>query len=130
MQRTRMAVLLLSAGLIAMACGGAREVEVHSAASPELTDSVYVRVTNDHFADARLYAIYEGGSRYPLGLVSGKSKAPLQAVLWQPRPLVLEISFIAEPGLYYTEDLMLERGDVVQITIPPNIATSAFFRRP
>lgn len=130
MQRFRMVVLPLCAGLIAVACGGARDVEVHSAAAPEVADSVYVRVTNDHFADARLYAIYEGGARYALGLVSGKSKGPMQAVLWQPRPLVLEISFIAEPGLYYTEDLMLERGDVVQITIPPNIATSAFFRRP
>jgi hypothetical protein len=130
MRRLRKVVPLLSAGVIAVACGSAREVEVHSAASPQLADSVYVQVTNDHFADARLYAIYDGGARYPLGLISGKSKGPLQAILWNPRPLMLEISFIAEPGLYYTEDLMLERGDVVQITIPPNIATSAFFRRP
>jgi hypothetical protein len=42
---------------------------------------------------------------------------------------VFEISFIAEPGVYYTDKLVLERGDVIRLRIPPNIATSAFFRR-
>ena len=130
MHALKMVVALITAGAIVVACGGAREVDVERAATPVVADSVYVRITNDHFADARVYALYEGGARYPLGLITGKTKGAVQAIPWQPRLLMLEISFIAEPGLYLTEELALERGDVVQVTIPPNIATSAFFRRP
>jgi hypothetical protein len=124
--------LVLVAGvalLVAAACGGKREIEVHHAAAPQVNDSIYVQVINDHFSDARIYAIYESGSRYTLGLVVGKTKGQLTPILWQPRGIQFEISFIATEGLYYSDELLLEPGDVIQITIPPNIATSAFFRR-
>lgn len=116
------------AGAIA-ACGGSREIEVRHAATPQVNDSIYVQVVNDHFSDARVYALYDAGARYPLGLVVGKTKGRLTPILWQPRAIQFEISFIATEGVYYSDELLLEPGDVIQVTIPPNIATSAFFRR-
>lgn len=122
-------LLLVGAALVGGACGGARDVNVRHAAVPNVSDSVYVEIVNEHFNDARVHAIYEGGHRYTLGLVVGHSKAPLNGIPWQPHPLVLEISFIAAGGPYYTHDLLLEPGDVISVRIPPNIETSAFFRR-
>jgi hypothetical protein len=124
-----MLTTLATAVLVAAACGGAREVQVRRAVAPTVADSIYVQLANDHFNDARVYALYEGGARYPLGLVIGKGSVQEAALLWQPRPLVFEISFIAEDGVYLTEELMLEPGDLIQLNIPPNISSSAFFRR-
>ena len=128
-RQVAMLTTLATAVLVAAACGGGREVRVRRAVAPTVADSIYVQLVNDHFSDARVYALYEGGGRYPLGLVIGKGKEQEAAILWQPRPLVFEISFIAEEGLYLTEELMLEPGDLIQLNIPPNISSSAFFRR-
>ncbi len=125
----RATTLLLAVGL-ASACGGGREIEIRRGATPQVNDSIYVEVVNDHYSDARVYAVYESGARYPLGLIVGKTKAPLMPILWQPRRFVFEISFIGAEGLFHSEDLILEAGDVIQLRIPPNIASSAFFRRP
>jgi hypothetical protein len=115
--------------VVAAACGGGKEIEVRHAVTPDAPDSVYVEIVNEHFYDARVYVLYEEAARRPLGLVVGNTTAMPVAVPWQPRPYVFEISFIAESGLYYTEDVVLEPGDVIRLRIPPNIATSAFFRR-
>jgi len=113
----------------AAACGGAREIEVRHAAVPEVDDSVYVQVSNDQFYDARVYVLYEGGARYSLGLITGHMKSAVTPVLWQPRPMLFEISFIAREGLYYSEEVVVDPGDMVFVSIPPNIGSSAFFRR-
>lgn len=115
--------------VVVAACGGGKDIEVRHAVSPDAPDSIYVEIVNEHFYDARVYALYEEAARRPLGLVVGNTTAMPVALPWQPRPFVFEISFIAESGLYYTDQIMLDRGDVIQIRIPPNIATSAFFRR-
>lgn len=128
-RRAALITLLVGASLVAVACGGGRDVTVQHAATPNVGDSIYVEVVNEHFSDARVHAIYDGGHRYTLGLVIGHSKAPLNGIPWQPHPLVLEVSFIAAGGPYYTHDLLLEPGDVITVRIPPNIETSAFFRR-
>ncbi len=120
-------LLLIVTG--ACGAGGGRDLQIQRGAAPLVNDSIYVAVTNDHYSDARVYVLYDGGARYSLGLIIGKTKGPLTAVLWQPRPLAFEISFIAAEGLFYSDDLLLEAGDVIQLRIPPNISSSAFFRR-
>jgi len=116
--------------LAVVACGGGtKEIEVQHAPTPQVSDSVYVEVANQYFYDARVYALYEGGHRYPMGLIVGNTTSPPVAILWQPRLLAFEISFIGAPGLYLSDEIMLEPGDAIKLTIPPNIATSAFFRR-
>jgi len=109
------------------ACGGRRAIEVERGATPQIPDSVYVRVRNDHFNDVRVYALYEGGARYSVGFVVGKSSGPLTGILWQPRALVFEISFVGPEEVYLSDDLVPAPGDVIQLTIPPNIASSAYF---
>lgn len=128
-RRTLRAAAGTAAIVTVAACGGARDVDVRHGAVPDVGDSVYVELVNEHFNDARVHAIYAGGHRYTLGLVVGHSKAPLTAIPWQPHPLMLEVTFIAAGGPYYTEDLLLDPGDVITVRIPPNIETSAFFRR-
>ncbi len=124
-----MTTMLVTCVVVAVACGSGREVKVRRAVAPAVQDSIYVQVVNNHFSDARVYALYESGARYPLGLVVGKGRAQEAAILWQPRPLIFEISFIAEEGVYLTEELILDPGDLIQLNIPPNISSSAFFRR-
>jgi hypothetical protein len=113
----------------AAACGGAREIDVRHAAAPDVQDSVYVQVSNNQFYDARVYVLFEGGARYSLGMIVGHMKGEVTPVLWQPRPMVFEISFIAQEGLYYSDEVVVDPGDMVFLSIPPNIGSSAFFRR-
>jgi len=130
MHKTAALVVLLACPVIALAaCGGGREVRVQRAAAPAVPDSIYVEIVNNYFYDARMYALYGGGARYPLGIVVGKGEVVRAAIPWQPRRLTFDIYFIGESTEYYSDDLDLEPGDVVQLTIPPNIASSAFFRR-
>ncbi len=113
------------------ACAGTgdKEIQVEPARSPTTQDSIYVQVINDKFYDARVFVLYDGGERHSLGLVVGHTESQLIPILWQPRRLEFEISFIGETGVYLSDDLSLGPGEVVRLTIPPNIATSAFFRR-
>jgi len=130
MHRTATLAALLACPTIALAaCAGGREVRVQRAAAPAAADSVYIEIVNNYFYDARVYALYGGGARYPLGIAVGKGEVMRGAVPWQPRRLTFDIYFIGESTEYYSDDLLLEPGDVVQLTIPPNIASSAFFRR-
>ena len=129
MRRILGSVALCWMVVIGGACAGSSEVEVESAASPVVQDSIYVRFINNHFYDARVYVLYGGGARHPLGIIVGKSEGEITPILWQPRTLEFEISFIWETGLYLSDDLSLEPGDIVNLTIPPNIASSTFFRR-
>lgn len=114
-----------------VACAGTseKEVQIEPARSQVTQDSIYIRVINDHFYDARVFALYDGGERYSLGLLVGHTESRLIPVLWKPRRLEFEISFIGESGLYLSDDISVDPGDVVHLTIPPNIATSTFFRR-
>lgn len=116
------------AGVIG-ACGGRRAIEVEGGSAPQAPDSVYVRVINDHYNDVRVHALYEGGSRYAMGFVVGKSPGPLTAIVWRPRALVFEISFVGPEEVYLSDELVPAPGDVIQLTIPPNIASSVNFRR-
>jgi len=110
-------------------CGGGHVIEVERGSAPQVADSVFVRVTNDHFNDVRIHAHYEGGSRYALGMVVGKSQGPLTGFLWQPRALVFEVDLIGPDEAYFSDEVVASRGDVIQLTIPPNIASSLFFHR-
>ncbi len=128
-KRAAITTSVATAVLVAAACGSGREVNVRRAVSPAVQDSIYVEVVNNHFSDARVYALYEGGARYSLGLIVGKGQMQEAVILWQPRPLAFEVSFIAEEGVYLTEEFTLDPGDLIQLTIPPNIGSSVFFRR-
>lgn len=115
--------------LLGTACARGQDVQVDDAALPALPDSVFVEVTNDHFYDARIHAIYDGGQRHALGTIHGNGGHTEVALGWQPRPLSFWISFIIGGQAYVSHPVDVGRGDVVEVRLPPNIESSGFFRR-
>lgn len=124
---TTIAVVLLAAACFA--CGGRHPIEVEPGPEPQVPDSIYIRIRNDHFSDARIHALYTDGTRYPVGMVTGKSVGEVTAIVWRPRPLVLEIRLIGPSEVYLSDEVLPAPGDIVALSIPPNIKSSAFFRR-
>jgi hypothetical protein len=117
--------------LLAAACGGKGEVSVEHADEPDQgPDSVYVHIINNHFYDARIHAKYDRGQSYSLGTVVGSDEQGRStAIAWSPQPLVFEVLLIVASERYVSYEINLERGDVVQLTIPPNIGSAGTFRR-
>jgi hypothetical protein len=93
------------------------------------TEQVFVDVINDNYYDARIYAIYGGGARRALGTVPGNERRLALAIPWQPRALLFEVVLVVDGSVYRSEGMNVAPGDVVQLRLPPNIATSGFFTR-
>ena len=104
-------------------------MRVRPAEGPAAPDSVFVEIVNDNYYDARLHAIYEGGMRYPLGTVGGNRRQAAVAIPWQPRPLEVTVTLIIGGGAYVSDRIDVAPGDIVAVRVPPNIASSIFFRR-
>ena len=90
---------------------------------------MFVEVINDNYYDARLYALYAGGARYPLGTVGGNLSQAQVAIPWTPRPLVVELFLVIGGGHYVSDVLSPQPGEVLQVRLPPNLDASGFFRR-
>jgi hypothetical protein len=123
---TRASVAL---ALVGAACGPRSAVRVEPAAALTAPDSVFVEIINDNYYDVRVHMIYEGGSRHSLGTIAGNRRQGAISILWQPRPLVAEVTVIIGGGVYLSDKVDVAAGDVVQIRVPPNIESSTFFRR-
>lgn len=116
--------------LLAGCGGGGSFLRSLDAPFPVTPDEVGIELINHNYYEARVYAQYEGGGRYPLGSVgpTGGTVTGL-TIPWNPRPLCFEIDLVTGPGRYRSDLVLVVRGDVLQLTIPPNIATSGFFAR-
>ena len=133
-QRPRLAsgVVMVSLALVVstVACPRGRpDVSVKDSESPKAPDSVFVEVTNDHFYEARVHAIYDGGQRFSLGTIAGNGNHAQVAIGWQPRSIVFEINFVVGAGVYLSYPVEAAPGDVIEVRVPPNIEASGFFRR-
>ncbi len=116
--------------LVGVACAGNRGgIEVVHPESSMVRDSVTISVFNDHWYDARVYAVYGDAMRYPLGVIGNKRDAGPFTIPWQVQPLAMEIDFVIESGRYVSDEILVDPGDLVELRIPPNIAASGFFRR-
>lgn len=124
----RNSIALLGAG-VALACGGGNAVNVERDAFPTPPDSVFVRIINDTYYDARVRAVYEGGLRYPMGTIGGNRTQEEISIPWQPRSLAFEIQLIIGPGTFYSDEVDVAAGDLVELRLPPNIESSGLFRR-
>ena len=90
-------------------------------AAPEPTESAAVQVQNQGFSDMVVYAI-NGGQRIRLGLAAGNSTNTFTI----PRHLIRGaggIRFLADPvggnRTPVSEEMTVNPGDVVTLTIPP-----------
>ncbi len=115
--------------VLVVACARGRGVDIPRVATPDTSDSVFVEVINDNYYDARLYARYAGGARYPLGTVGGNLRQARVAIPWTPRPLVVELFLVIGGGHYVSDVLSPQPGEVVQVRLPPNLDASGVFRR-
>jgi hypothetical protein len=109
------------------ACAGRSDVQTGTPAGAG--DSVRVETTNDYFYDARVHAVYGGGSRRALGTIPGNGGHSEVAIPWEPRDLVFEIAFVIGGASYVTHPMNVTRGESIELRLPPNIDASGFFRR-
>jgi hypothetical protein len=100
----------------ASACAGRSQDE-----APEPSESAAVQVQNQGFSDMVVYAI-SGGQRIRLGLATGNSTNTFTI----PRHLIRGaggIRFLADPvggnRTPVSEEMTVNPGDVVTLTIPP-----------
>ena len=104
-------------------------MNVERGAFPTPPDSVFVRIINDTYFDARVRAVYEGGLRYPMGTIGGNRTKGEISIPWQPRSLAFEIQLVIGPGTFYSQEVTVVAGDLVELRLPPNIESSGLFRR-
>jgi hypothetical protein len=126
----RYAVLagLVTAGAL-LACTRRPRADVERTDAPQFGDSIYVQIINDNYYDSRVYVVFESGTRYPLGTVSGNGRQPAIAIPWLPRALRIELLIIIGGGRYTSDPLDTRPGEFVEVRIPPNVDASGFFHR-
>ena len=112
-------LLCLLPGAMAGCGGGSGGVR-----NPFQADEQVVRidVLNRNFADATLRAIVGGASRR-LGRVTGHSSGSFTLDWPYSRPLAIEIDLLAGVSCT-TREINVDPGDVIELQIEPNFATS------
>jgi hypothetical protein len=113
--RARTILLVLLA-----ACGSGRQSDDDSAAPERHTATV--EVENRAFPDMTVYVI-EGVQRQRLGVAPGNTTTALtipERLIGRGAPLRFYCDPIGGRGLPVTEQISVEPGDTVQLTIPPS----------
>jgi len=87
-------------------------------ARSERAGPIRVEVANDHFNDARIYAIW-GGQRHRIGTVTGKTQEIIEFD-WRPHDLRIQVDLIAAGG-FTTDPLAIWPGETLYLQIPPRL---------
>ena len=125
-----MRVLLGSMGLLIAAFAAcARHESPSPGPAPTQHDSVTVHVLNQNYWDATIYWIYEGEVRRRLGIVRGNQEEVEFKLPWSPRMLAFQVDLIVASGVYQSQRVSVTPGGYVDLTLPVNLQSSAFFRR-
>ena len=114
---------------LAVACSRGGNSVVVAGEAPAIADSVTVEIVNDNYYDARVYAIYVGGERHPLGTIPSYKTTSGMRIPWRPRPLVFEVHLVTGFGKYLSYEIDVFSGDYVQLRLPPNYEVSDSFRK-
>lgn len=125
MRTTTVVALILV--LLTPGCG-VRQDQARDADAIE-ADSVVIVAVNEHYYDARVHAVYEGGPQVTLGTIPGNGGTVQAALPWDPRALIFEISFVISGVDYVSEPVTVTRGEHLEVRLPANIDMSGFFRR-
>ncbi len=112
----------LAVGVVACASSGSRFDELEPGRGGELA----LEVENQNFYDATLYAV-SGSRRHRLGTVGGNGKRNF-TFPWVGPEVRIEIRLISV-GSYLTEPITVDRGDVLQLTIEPDLDRKIALRR-
>jgi hypothetical protein len=113
--------------IVVAGCSRGNPITIAHTPTPLVRDSIIVTVINDHFYEARVHAVYNQGLRYPLGVMGMKRENGPFTIPWHIEELAFEIDMITIPGRYVSDEIPVQPGDLVELRIPPNIASSGFF---
>lgn len=118
-------LLALALAVVVAACSARHDDSSGTAAE----ERVVVATFNDHFYDARIHAVYGGGKRQTLGTIAGNGGKSEVEIGWEPSGLVFHIDFIISNEEYVTWPIDVNRGQHIELRLPPNIGASGYFRR-
>jgi len=76
---------------------------------------LWLEVQNDHFSDARIYAVW-GGQRERIGMVIGKTTEVMETQ-WRDRDLRIQVDFVAAGG-FTTDRVLVSPGETLYFQIP------------
>jgi hypothetical protein len=119
---------LAVAPLVACASRGQLSEEDEAIAAALESDSVYVTVKNQYRLDVNVYALYGGGARQFLGIVTSWNSRDFG----MPGALAVSTRFriaadpIGSNQNYVTEEILVRMGDVVTVTVLDPLAQSYY----
>ncbi len=129
----RFEALLVLAGslavlpLVACASRGQLSEEDEAIAAALESDSVYVTVKNQYRLDVNVYALYGGGRQF-LGIVTSWNSRDFG--VWGTLAVSTRFRIAADPigsnQNYVTEEILVRRGDVVEVTVLDPLAQSYY----
>ena len=118
--RVPRAMLMTGLTVLATACA-ARGGEGNPAIVPGLDDRIEIRIINNNFSDARMYAVHPRGREY-IGMLTGKTEANYTLDWDFSQRLAIEISLLAG-GTCTTEELIVDPGEALFLSIDSTLAT-------
>jgi hypothetical protein len=92
------------------------------------TNEIALRVINQNFYDARLYARWRNGRRVSIGHVTGFDEETF-VFRWEYFDIQVEINLLSV-GIHYTPWMNVERGDQLELVIDPSLDKRIRIRRP
>ena len=120
------AMLVIAVTVLGGACA-ARAGEGNPLPAPGLEDQIEIRIINNNFSDARLYAVHPGKREY-LGMLTGKTEANYMLDWELSQTLSIEISLLAG-GTCTTEELIVDPGEALFLSIDSTLRTMANCRQ-
>ena len=112
--------LALAGALLGAGCGTANEmvsggVDDPMAPNDKFGTVVRLTVQNNDFKDATVYAVWEGGSRRRIGMVTGKTSATF-TFDWVSHRMHIEADFVAGEG-FVSDEIEVWEGDHLDLVI-------------
>ncbi len=96
---------------------------------PQMRENdVLLRVVNQNFYDARLFARWRNGRRVSIGQVTGFDEETF-VFRWEHFDLRVEINLLSV-GVHYTPWMHVEHGDELDLVIDPSLDKRIRIRRP
>jgi hypothetical protein len=129
----RFEVLFVLAGslavlpLFACAARGQLSEEDEAIAAALESDSVYVTVKNQYRLDVRVYALYSGGRQF-LGIVTSWNSRDfsVSGALAKATRFRIAADPIGSNRNYVTEQILVRRGDVIEVKVLDPLAQSYY----
>ena len=110
-----MATVLLTLLVTACATGGKKSGNPFATSAGE--QQIHIRVQNNNFYDATIWAVVRGARHSKLGTVVGKQDADFTMQWSFSEPLQLEIDLLTGNQRCRTDPLTVDPGDILELQI-------------